>query len=87
MTRRKRNVELALRCIILDSHGPRLDDCMLGSHLQSVGLADLIQATFPFEATEQLIEIPKHILRSHESYDLWIGCAAASHHAWSDWYI
>ena len=87
MTRRKQNVELALRCIILDSHGPRLDDCMLGSHLQSVSLANLIQATFPLEATEQLIEIPKHNLRSHESYDFWIGSAAASHHAWGDWYI
>ena len=53
---------------------------MLGFHLQSVGLVGLIQATFAFEATEQLIEIPKHNSRSHEFYEFWIGPAAASHH-------
>lgn len=52
MTGCQPHVELALRCILPDSHRPQADDRVLGVHRQSGGLADLILATFAFEPVE-----------------------------------
>ena len=52
VARRKNNLELPLRCVLLESQGPWRNYRILGFHGQLDGLTDLIQATFAFEAVK-----------------------------------
>ena len=60
MTRCLQNVKLALRCILIQSHGPRTDDGILWLYDEPSGLTDLTEATLAHITIEQLIVISKH---------------------------
>ena len=87
VTRCTQNVELALRCVLPDSHRPRVDDRTLGVHLQSGGLADLIQATFAFVMVEWLLKIPKQNLRTREFYEICVRPVAVLHYVSGHQYV